>query len=1027
MEYKHYEMTWTRTEAMIQNQNILHENRLPARVNLVPAQKAGIYYRNKEESSMLQSLNGDYQFCYCDGDVLPEFYKKDYDDTNWDVIDVPSMWQYRGYGQCWYTNVEYPIPFNPPFISCENPVGYYRREFEIENGNGRKILHFAGVDNAFFVYMNGEYVGFSKGSRLPAEFDVTEVVHEGTNVLAVKVFTFSDATYLENQDMLMANGIFRDVYLLHVGEVSLWDYRVTNDLKSFTITAALDYHGEPGYALRMTLDGESVTIPAAETVSYTYQIENPKLWNAEQPNLYDLTIELLYGDETLEVHSKRIGMLHSYVKDDTFYVNGKPVYVKGINRHEYDCKNGRTITVGLIEKELRMIKDNNLNAVRCAHYTNHPAFYEVASEIGLYVMDEADLETHGCGVTWDQGLLSKDPEWYPAYLDRVHRMLECDKNEACIFMWSIGNECGRGINLKKCAEYIRAFDPTKEISQAQDDPFEPEYTNFRKDGYSSLDHMKLHGPEGLPVLLVEYAHAMGNGPGFLQGYWDHIYTNKQFIGGFVWEFKSHGFRRENEDGSTDYLYGGDWNEDYDWTNFVIDGMIMSDGTPKPVWYELGEVSAPVYTWYDEGVYVKNTNDFLDISYLNMKWEIREDFNVIAEGQMQMPALEPRDTMKLPLALEYEAKIPGAKYWLNLYFYDGDRKIAARQYELPGKEAPAYEPPAAPMQIAAEGEKLMVSGEGFTVAFDKGMLSYYEKGGEVLLNAPMRLNFFRAPIDNDGVLGVDYLREPLATWLKMLLHKMKFWLQNIKVQETESEIAITVTGRALAMSHYVGWDIEVTYRVHADGVVLVEYVGKPYGDMPDPLPRLGVEFTLDKDFDRVVWYGRGPRESYSDAKFAANYDCYEAKVEDLSTHFDVPQDNGNHEETLYARILNERGHGLCIVGSPDFAFSYHDYTQENLAEARHRSEMKKADHNYLYVDYKQRGLGSHTCGPVPEEPFELHPHTFKQVFVLTADGGQERALELVHMQYGSQSEALSETYEYKPRKPWEHEYADCSGK
>jgi beta-galactosidase/beta-glucuronidase len=337
------------------------------------------------------------------------------------------MWQYRGYGKCQYPNVQYPIPFDPPYICCDNPVGYYRRKFTVKNPAAKTILHFGGVDNAFYVYVNGGFTGFSKGSRLPSEFDISSLARAGENEIAVKVFTYSDSTYLENQDMLLASGIFRDVYLLHLGEVSVWDYRIDTTLSDITVGVTLDYHGESGYKVVITLDGKRIELDAAFNLSHKFIMENPKLWNAEEPNLYDLTIELVKDDKTVEIHSKRVGMMVTYVKGNKFYVNDTPVYIKGINRHEHDCKNGRAITTKLIEHELKLIKSNNINAIRCSHYTNNPAFYEIATELGLYVMDEADIETHGCEVTGDQGYLSKKEEWLPAYMDRVTRMLESNK------------------------------------------------------------------------------------------------------------------------------------------------------------------------------------------------------------------------------------------------------------------------------------------------------------------------------------------------------------------------------------------------------------------------------------------------------------------------------------------------------------------------------------------------------------------------------------------------------------------------
>ena len=467
-------------DSNIENPQILHINRLPARATVVPSQSRGIYYQNKEDSVFLRSLNGDYKFKYLTEDTFKDFYEEDTVDADWDTIDVPSMWQYRGYGMPEYPNVRYPIPFFPPYVKKQNPVGLYRKAFVIDNPAPRSILHFAGVDNAFYVYLNGEMVGFSKGSRVPAEFDVTEYIRKGMNVLAVKVFTYSDATYLENQDMLLANGIFRDVFLIETGTNTLWDYRVTTTYSSISVETKLRVVSP--YSIRFTLDGKTIEYKATEMIKHTFELENPKLWTAETPNLYDLYIELLDQEgNAFEVHSKRVGIMHTRVNKNRFLVNEKPIYIKGINRHENDPWNGQALTVAQIRRDLEMIKSNNLNAIRMSHYPNNPATYEIAAELGLYLMDEADLETHGAAIfNGDQGYLSKSPEWLPAYMDRVVRMMERDKNEVAVFIWSTGNEAGTGENLNKCIDFIREFDPTRECIITQDIG---EYTHFRKIAY----------------------------------------------------------------------------------------------------------------------------------------------------------------------------------------------------------------------------------------------------------------------------------------------------------------------------------------------------------------------------------------------------------------------------------------------------------------------------------------------------------------------------------------------------------------
>ena len=1018
-------------EKATQDPQILHLNRLDPRSNLIPAQKRDVFYRNKEESEFLQSLNGTYSFSYQPDDVLQDFFEPDYDDSGWDQIEVPSMWQYKGYGKPAYTNTEYPIPFDPPFITCDNPVGYYRYRFQVEHKTFRSVLHFGGVDNAFFVWLNGEFIGMAKGSRIPAEFDVSSKLLEGENLLAVKVFTWSDATYLENQDMLMLNGIFRDVYLLHTQEVSLWDFRVRSYLTpkpGFEVEVDLHYEGQGGYTVAITLDGQTVERSAEEILTQSFEPENAKLWNAEEPNLYDLYIELKKDGKVYETYSKRVGILRSEVVGNRFLVNGTPIVIKGMNRHEYNCRTGRTITVEQIEQELKMIKEANLNAIRCSHYTNHPAFYEIASEIGLFVMDEADLETHGAAVTGDQGYLSKDEYWLPAYIDRVDRMLKTNKNEACIFMWSIGNEAGQGSNLEKCAEYIRAYDPTKEINQAQDDMDTPKYTNFRKEGYMPMKRLTRFDKDGLPVMLVEFAHCMGNGPGYLKQYWEYIFTHEQYCGGFVWEFKSHGFEKDG-----DYLYGGDFDDEYHWSNFSVDGILTSNGTPKPAWKELSEAVGPVLILKEDPLTIYNTKDFTSLEGLTLRWTIQKDYEVVEQGEMPVPALLPHE--KGPLNIPYTTKLTGKQaYYLNLYILDGEREIESRQIVL--RKASLHEEKFVKKtyDLEPDGRTLTVSADGNTITFFDGMLCGLKTGDKVLLDQPMRLNFFRAQTDNDGIVGLErfsWMSRCAGEWKLAMLDRFHFRMQDTVVEKKEDHLLVSVRGRALPVALHIGYDVEINYRIYDGPVIQVEINETPYGAMPKRLPRLGVTFTLPEEYSEAEWFGRGPNLSYPDFKLSAPIGLYQDTVEHMNFPFDVPQETGNHEDTVFVRVGSEE-QGLVITACEDeeqtgregFAFSLHDFKQEDLQEARHPSELPRTKEKYLHVDYRQRGLGSASCGPDPEPEFELEPHAFRFSFCISPDMSAEQAAKLARTRFPSHSEALSGTYEYVPLAEQQKENFDC---
>jgi len=1002
----------------LENLELTHINRLPPRVTVIPADKRGLNYRTKDASPMVRSLNGDYRFFYAEEDLLTDWADPALADAEWDTLPVPSMWQYHGYGKPEYPNVCYSFAFMPPYVKKQNPVGYYRKRFVVDDPAAKTILHFGGVDNAFYVYLNGQFVGFSKGSRIPAEFDVSALVKQGENLLAVKVFTYSDGSYMENQDMLLASGIFRDVYMIETAADTLWDYRVTTTRESISVAVSLKIAS--AYDLRLTLDGDTVTLPAADTVTHTFALKNARLWSAETPNLYDLHIELVRDGVPFEVHTKRVGIMHSRVEGNQFLVNDTPIFVKGVNRHEHNAKTGRAITVAQIEAELRDIKANNLNAIRLSHYTNHPATYEIASEIGLYLMDEADLETHGAHVAGgDEGYLSKQPEWLTPYWDRVYRMLELNKNEVCIFARTTGNECGRGENLEICARRMREFDPDHEVLIVQGSPD----NRFRLIGYYPMSVVEEMPSEGYPVIAIEYAHAMGNSPGLLEDYWDWNYTHDGFVGGFVWEYKSHGFYKEDENGERFYQYGGDFDDAYHWSNFTLDGFHFSDGSPKPAWAELKAVSFAAYATLKDGkLWVKNTNDFLPLDYLSAQYQIVADGEVVKSGDLALPALKPHEAAFIDLDLTVAQPLAGARYFLNVTFLQGGEAVHQKQMPL-GVLAPktAFVPKAATFNVSVDDRRrLWVKGNGFAVGFDKGMLSVVEKGGVRVLDGAMKLNLYRAPNDNDGITNLFPRRR--GEWQKAMLAHYYFSLYDIDIDEQADRVIIKVAGQYAPVAQYQGFHIKITYTVLAGGVVSVAVKGQPYGFLPEVLPRIGVMFPTDKAFDVCTWLGHGPNENYPDAHCANPVGVYTRAVGEMNVLYDVPQDTGNHEATA-AVTITDGARVLSVFGAPTFAFSYHPFSLDALDKALHRNELKDCpDHNYLYIDYRVRGLGSHSCGPEPEEKYELRPHSFCLAFGVAACEHAE-AVALARQDFGAKTEALSDTFTPPPFKKVA-QIADC---
>jgi len=995
------------------NPQLPHEMRLPARSTVIPSLSEDVYYQNKEESSLLTILNGNFKFCYQKKDVVDNFYETDFDDSGWDILSVPSMWQYHGYSLPVYPNIDYSIPFDPPYVGNYNPVGYYRKKFTVKK-TGRHILYFGGVDSAFFVYLNGEYIGFSKGSRIPAEFDVTNQINDGENLLAIKVFTYSDGTYLENQDMLLSSGIFRDVFIYNLAEVSVWDYKIKTVKNKVYIDVSLSGKISDGYSLLLGIDDMVKELSAKTLNSCVFELDSPIYWNAELPFTYKLTIKLIKDGKTTEIHSKKFGLAEYEVKGNKLLLNGTQITLKGINRHEHDPKNGRAITVDRIENELRLIKEHNLNAIRCAHYPNHPAFYEFATEMGLYVMNEADIETHGSHTSGDMGCLAKLPEWYNSYIDRVERMYERDKNETCISIWTVGNEHGSGENLYKCIEYLRTRDIKKPIMNTNASYTDPDKGDFRGEGYFTMESLTSHKEEGLPVMLLEYGHAMGNSPGLMEDTWDYVYKNRHIAGGYLWELKNHGFYKEDEDGNASYLYGGDFGDINHWSNFSMDGYCLSDGTPKPSLRDSKNVLSPTYVTYENGkIILTNTNDFRPLDYITLKWELLEDYKIIRCGSYKLPAIMPYESEILDIKTDIENPISGAKYYLNLKFYgENGEEISFKQIFLGiKKEKEKFKPKSFNPLIKEENEIITISDNDFSVSFENGLLIKFEKSGNTIINSPMKLNIYRAPIDNDGIEGL--FERWIKKWDDHLLKYFDFHCHETSVLSSETSVTITANGIWAPISKYIGFSTEIIYKIMKGGNILITIHALPYGVFPEVLPRLGVVFEMDKEYQNITWYGRGEDENYPDRKAHTNFGLYKKVVSDLNFIYDIPQECGTRIDNSYL-LINSQNNGLSVIGSDTFVFSYHDFTLDDLTTARHRNELKKSDSNYLYIDYRMRGLGSHSCGPNPEECYELRAHEFKFSFMLSAETDEQTLLSLSRVDFGEKTEALSGTHVYEKK-------------
>ena len=967
----------------LENPQRTGENRLPARSQLVPAQRMGITHENCTESDRVRCLDGDWKFRYLEKDTKEELWDPALPDDDWDTLSVPSMWQYHGYGSCLYPNVEYPFPYDPPHIHRDNPVGVYRRHFRKTKSAGRTILRFLGVDNAYFVYLNNTYIGFSKGSRIAAEFDVTDALLDGDNLLCVKVYTYSDASYLENQDMLLASGIFRSVYLIDTAETSLWDYTVLSETDGFHITAVLAGSGSAEMTVRLYAAEDALlsdqTLPFAfadgETAQgeYFLPVTEPHLWNAEDPYLYTLVFTVIKDGKTTEIHTKRVGIRSTAVVGNRLLLNGQPITLKGTNRHDNDPHEGKAIDAARIRAELTEIKANGLNAIRCSHYSQNPVFYEIASELGLYILDEADTESHGAGATGDQGALNKDPDWFPAFFDRISRMYLLNKNETCINIWSLGNECGGGENFARCGEWLRA-QPVKKPLTCNGENVK---TDFRETGYMTLAALGAFPAEGKPVMLIEYGHAMGNSPGGLSDIWNYIYTHEQICGGYVWEYKSHGFYEKGRNGEARYLYGGDFGDVYHWSNFSLDGYHTSDGTPKPSWEELGALSAPVYMEYlDGGIRIRNTWDFTPLDGVTLTWKVFRGGECIRSGKEDLSGTAPHESRSF--APELSVGETAAFCSLDLSAEKDGKIIAHRAFVLQDAKAASVPEEAFACTVTQE-EDVSVSGEDFSVRIENGMLCSYRTKGKELLSAPMRPSFWRAPTDNDGITGL--FPRKAGEWAGALIQTVRFGVTECSVTKEDSAVTVEYRGKLLPQSHYWGFDAEISYRITKGGKLRIRMTGAPYGGVPGTLLRIGILLTLPGNMRKVRWYGRGPGDSYPDRKENTWFGEFTDDVRNMNFRYDVPQETGSHEDTLRVSV-SDPGTGVSVCASCDetaprrFAFSCHDFSLDALTKARHRDELETDDNIYFYLDHKMRGLGSNSCGPDPEAPYELRPEAFE---------------------------------------------------
>lgn len=1013
-----------------ENHEVLSRRREPARAWYIPYgdQGAASTY-TPGLSSRYKLLNGRWKFYYAPTPAMAPvgFYEAGYCPEGWDELQVPSSWQLHGYGQPHYTNVIYPIPVDPPRVPTENPTGCYIREFQLpdEWAKERIFLRFEGVDSAFHVWVNGQAAGYSQVSRMPSEFDITDFIRPGNNRLAVRVVQWSDGTYLEDQDMWWLSGIFRDVSLLARPQVRLADFfarpLLTEDFQHGTLTIDVQLINAASYAAKgctleaVLLDGQRN--PAAKAsdgvslepegfgaVSLTLTVDQPALWSAEEPYLYHGLITL-YDDQNqvLEVIPFRTGFRTIVLKEGLVLINGKAIKFKGVNRHDHHPQLGKAVPMETMLEDVLLMKRHNLNAVRTSHYPNDPRFYDLCDEYGLYVMDETDLETHGFqpAGNWEQ--LSGDPAWEGAYVDRIARMVERDKNHPSIVMWSLGNESGFGCNHIAMYQWAKAKDPTRlvhyegETRLIFDQPdAQPQAADVHSTMYTSVEKMTEVGGLRLPHphIMCEYAHAMGNGPGGLLEYWEAFYAHPRLQGGFVWEWIDHGIPKVNENGEAYFAYGGDFGDEPNDGNFVIDGLIFPDRRPSPGLLEYKKVIEPVKVYavdLEAGeVEIENRYDFISLGHLQASWSITADGLPACSGSIALPNIHGggRQRVAIPYKLP-DILASGTDYWLNLRFVltqdtlwaKQGHEIAWAQFELPQK-APAQPISSSsmpPLTCQESGNALIISGSEFSLRFCRvyGVLEEWTFQGVPLLKAGPRLNFWHAPTDND--------RNIRHAWMGAGLNAMTQRLDAFSWSQPAKEQIVVKTALRLAPPVFSwGFDCVLTYHIFGSGDVILKVSGTPQGNnLPELLPRIGLKLALPEKMAQVTWYGRGPGESYPDSKTANPFGVYTKSVSDLHTDYVYPQENGNRTDTRWVAVTALDGIGLLAAGMPQLDFSASWYTDADLEAALHTCDLKRRDFVTFNLDYRHGGLGTNSCGPGPLPQYQLHPEPFAFVLRLKA--------------------------------------------
>ena len=1001
-----------------ENLSILHENTLPLRAYYIPASKElGTLVENRTRSDRMQCLSGLWKFQYYESvhALTSPFYDPQFDASQFDDISVPSVWQMQGCDCQQYTNIRYPIPFDPPYVPYDNPCGAYIRDFTYHTDPHapRAHLTFEGVDSCFFVWVNGLYVGYSQVSHSPSEFDISEKLHDGENRLAVLVLKWCDGSYMEDQDKFRMSGIFRDVYILKRPEQRIDDYFVHTHIKpghaDVQICLRTNAEALPVCADLYTADHVLISSSTAAVVgddTYPLQINlslpAPVLWTAETPYLYTLVLRA-----PNEVICDRIGIREISVVDRVVRLNGQPIKFRGVNRHESDPVTGFCISIEQMKKDLQMMKAHNFNAIRTSHYPDHPVFYQLCDEYGFYVIDEADNESHGPAcffyqeTKWDyiskrwNEWIADNPAFMQATLDRTQRLVIRDKNRPSVLIWSMGNESAYGCVFEESLKWTKSYDPER-LTHYESACY---HSDTRKFDFSNLDLYSgmylsqeriqdyLTSAPDKPLLLCEYCHAMGNGPGDLEDYFQLFASNDLLCGGFVWEWCDHAiYKGQTESGNSIYYYGGDHGEYLHDGNFCMDGLVYPNRKPHSGLLEYKNVHRPArviaFSQATGQITLQNELDFTDLAeYLSIQYQISCDGQVISTGCIsEIPSILPHQTGVLSIPVHIPQK---GRCFLKLCYLTACASALLPAGHLLGFDElplvnadPQYQ--LAPVTCSASGQLkisendryLTVFSDSFCYTLDcsNGLWSSLIFHDEAFLARPMELNIWRAPTDND--------RNIKATWRRAQLDRAYTRAYSVTYKEDTASVRIVCELGLVAASVQRIATIQLSWTIFATGMISADLHVSQNPDFP-ALPRFGFRMFLPREMQHAAYFGMGPMESYVDKHRAASHALFESTVSALHEDYLRPQENGSHWDCSFV-ALSGNAKSLTVSSAETFSFNASEYTQEELAKRNHNFELTPCGSTVLCIDYAQAGIGSNSCGPalapqyqVPKQPFDFH--------------------------------------------------------